>query len=37
MDHLEIRHLLLWIALEALFGVSDGEIKYRPSKGLRSS
>ncbi len=29
MQRNEIRHLLLWIALEALFGVSDGEIKYR--------
>lgn len=29
MQHNEIRHLLLWIALEALFGVeSSGEIKY---------
>jgi hypothetical protein len=30
----EIRHLLLWIALEALFGVADGEIKYRLSQRL---
>jgi hypothetical protein len=34
MDHNEIRHLLLWIALEALFGVADGEIKYRLSQRL---
>src|ERR1019366_3120655 len=34
MDHNEIRHLLLWIALEALFGVEDGEIKYRLSQRL---
>ncbi len=30
----EIRHLLLWIALEALFGNDDGEIRYRLSQRL---
>jgi len=34
MQRNEIRHLLLWIALEALFGVADGEIKYRLSQRL---
>ena len=34
MQRIEIRHLLLWIALEALFGVADGEIKYRLSQRL---
>ena len=34
MQRNEIRHLLLWIALEALFGGADGEIKYRLSQRL---
>jgi hypothetical protein len=34
MQRNEIRHLLLWIALEALFGAADGEIKYRLSQRL---
>jgi addiction module HigA family antidote len=34
MERNEIRHLLLWVALEALFGNKDGEIKYRLSQRL---
>jgi len=34
MQRNEIRHLLLWIALEALFGGNGGEIKYRLSQRL---
>jgi Apea-like HEPN len=34
MQRNEIRHLLLWIALEALFGTTDGEVKYRLSQRL---
>jgi len=35
MQRNEIRHLLLWIALEALFGVENGaEIRYRLSQRL---
>jgi hypothetical protein len=34
MQRNEIRHLLLWIAIEALFGTVEGEIKYRLSQRL---